>query len=704
MAAASASALSLGGARGNVLLGGQVDLTFEVQPDPGADVATSCISAKVVSGDTQIGDAKVRVVPVPEMRGQPSAVRVLANVTVDEPVLRVTLSGGCTGKITRTYTFLPEPPTATTRLGASVNAAPVPLRSGRATDSGQGAPLAALDRQEAPAASTLPLDKKSTAADATRRSAVTPPDKRVVPVRPPRNGDRGTPAKAMSAAAASAPRSRLVVEPLDTWLDDPVLLRSVPQLLTTPPELPTAERAQAALLWKSLNIRPQDLQQEAERLVVVQADLMALRASASSEQAAAAQLRQQLEMAEQQRFPASLVYALGSLLLAALLLLVWIGLRVRRSSDKAVRAWRDSVALETIPIDPPGVSEKTSERMAPTGNAWMPPETLRPPLEPELAAAPDLVTTVPVKNNVAIVPAPLVAKPSGPPSSRVLHIVNPEELFDIQQQAEFFISVGEHQQAIAVLKNHIAEHQETSPLAYLELLRLFHTLSRVDDFSQLRAQFMQSFNAQVPEFVGFHRTGRRLYHYKSALAQIEALWTSPSVLTLLERFLFRREGAHVIEPFDLAAYDDLLLLLSIAQTTPASARGEPPPRQRTTPFEESGTDSSWNETPESIMNLEDLPLDSLTASLEFDFDLQPLQRLENLGAAGVTPLARVGLDSQGVPLDLELLDDSPHLTISDLPPVPVTAPPVAGQAVGFGMDNDLIELSLDLEQKKPPSY
>ncbi len=705
IAAASAYALSLGGSQGNVLLGGQVDLTFEVQPDPGADVATSCISAKVVSGDTQIGDAKVRVVPDPEMRGQPSAVRVLANVTVDEPVLRVALSGGCAGKVTRTYTFLPEPPTSNARSGTFVNTAPVALRSGVSSESGQGASLASLSQQAAPppATSTLPLGKQVSASETTRRSSVTPPVKRAVPVRLLRNSERVTLAKASPADVVAAPRSRLVIEPLDTWLDGPVSLRSSLQLMITPPELPTLERDQAALLWKSLNIHPQDLQQDAERLRVVQADLVALRASAGSEQAAAAKLRQQLEVAEQERFSASIVYFLGSLLLAALLLLVWMGLRIRSSSDKAVQAWRDSVALETTHMDPSGGPEHIPQRVAPTGNAWMPPETLRPLIEPEHTAAPDVVTMVPIKNTLAVVPAPLVVKASDPSSSRVLHIVNPEELFDIQQQAEFFISVGEHQQAIDVLKNHIAAHRETSPLAYLELLRLFHTLSRVDDFSQLRMQFMQFFNARVPDFVGFHRTGRMLYHYEDALVQIEAQWTSPSVLGLLERFLFRREGIQLIEPFDLAAYDDLLLLLAIAQTTPATDRGAPPPRKRTTPLAEVGTKLSWNEVPEPIVNQDDLLLDSLAASLEFDFDLEPLQRSADASFIGVTPLIPAPITAPGsydMPLDLDL-SEPPHLTLSDLPPVAVTLSPAQGQAVGFGMDNDLVELSLELGQKKP---
>ena len=284
------------------------------------------------------------------------------------------------------------------------------------------------------------------------------------------------------------------------------------------------------------------------------------------------------------------------------------------------------------------------------------------------------------------------------------HIVNPEELFDIQQQAEFFVSVGEHQQAIEVLKNHIAEHRQTSPLAYLELLRLYHTLSRVDEFAQLRTQFMQSFNAQVPEFAGFHRTGRMLYHYTDALAEIEAEWTTPAVLGLLEKFLFRRTGAEAVEPFDLAAYDDLLLLLAIAQTTPASARGAAPPRKRTTPLAPPRSETLVAPAaPAPVALHDDQPLDSLAASLEFEFAMKAQQEPEPVCSAATPsrPAAAVGEDSRGIPLDLDL-SEPPHLTLSDLPPVPVTAPPPAGQPVGFGMENDLMELRLELEQMKKP--
>lgn len=472
------------------------------------------------------------------------------------------------------------------------------------------------------------------------------------------------------------------------------------------------QRAQAIALWKALNAQPEALLKDSEQLKTLESEAAALRAQAAKDRAAAAQLQQQLELAEQERFPATIVYALEALLALALLLAAWMWMRLRKASQHAVRAWGDSVALGSRDT---AAAEEALGLARDPGDSWLPSDTQPvPDEEAPSATGPSAPVTVPAPSPVPVVAAaarpPLVSAPVPLPSpaaaSASLHIVNPEELFDIQQQAEFFISVGEHQQAIEVLKNHIAEHRETSPLAYLELLRLYHTLSRVDEFAQLRAQFMQFFNAQVPEFSGFHRTGRMLYHYTDALADIEALWTSPEVLGLLETLLFRRTGAESVEPFDLAAYDDLLLLLSIAQTTPASARGEPPPRKRTTPLapprvEALVAESMIAPAPVSaVLQRDDAPLDSLAASLEFDFGaMPPRPAAGNNNAPVSTAPATIGNDSGHAPLDLDLSEPL-HLTLSDLPPVPVTPPPPSGQAVGFGMENDLMELRLELEQMK----
>lgn len=709
--ATGASALSLGGSRGAVVLGAPVDLTFEVQPDAGSDVASSCVAASLVAGDTPISDNRVRVTPVPEMRGRASAVRVQAAVAVDEPVLTVTLTAGCTGKTTRTYTFLSELPAALARSASPVDVTRLPQTANSAVGSARVPQVAQPDQAVAP---TPPR---------TASASSTPPPARAqarAPVRPPAR-PRAAP-KPAAAAPQPAARNRLVVEPLDTWLDSPVALRASRELFAAPSDQPSAQRDEAAALWKSLNAQPQDLQQDSDRLKKLEADAAALKAQADRDRAAAVQLQQQLELAEQERFPAMVVYVLGGLLLLALLLAAWTWTRLRKVSEKAVQAWRDSVALGNR--DALAAHDAAMGLSPHPGDTWTPSDALPTPsgLVPVSAPVPvqeRFVSTSPAVTGAAALtpttappPPPTPLAPPRPPaaapvsawasaSASALHIVNPEELFDVQQQAEFFVSVGEHQQAIEVLRKHIAQHRESSPLAYLELLRLYHTLSRVDEFTQLRKQFMLSFNAQVPEFTGFHRTGRMLYHYTDSLAEIEAEWTSPNVLMLLEKLLFRRTGAEAVEPFDLAAYDDLLLLLSIAQTTPASARGEPAPRKRTTPLAPPRTETLVAEptaTPLVGRRKEDLPLDSLAASLEFDFDLVPAQVAESLKGT-TAPAVLDPATTRGMPLDLDL-SEPPHLTLNDLPAVPVTSPPAAGQAVGFGMDNDLVELRLELEQRK----
>jgi len=714
--AAGAWALSLGAGRGAVVLGAPVDLSFDVQPDPGSDVASSCVTARLVAGDSPVADAKVRVTPLPDMRGHSPAVRVQAAIAVDEPVLTVTLSAGCSGKTTRSYTFLSELPATVARSASPVDVAR--LSSG-ATGSAAEAPRVAAQGSapgpralaSAPAAvPVLPSPSQESAPPPAAAARARAPAARA-PAQPPARSAVRPPAKSAPATTQPAHRARLVVEPLDLWMDRPVALRPSSELQLIPSDESSAQRAQAAALWKSLNIQPEDIDRDGGRLKALEAEMAALRAQAIRDRESAAQAQQQLQQALDDRFPATVVYVLGGLLLAALLLVAWTWTRLRSASEKAVRAWRDSVAV--MGAREAAAHEEELGLTPHPGDTWVPSETLptpqdpavpsvRQPLAPASGAAllvPQFVDTSPVVTGSAPLSAP-PAQPPAPATARKpdLHIVSPEELFDIQQQAEFFVSVGEHQQAIQVLKNHIADRGDVSPLAYLELLRLYHTLSRVEEFGQLRKQFMQSFNAQVPEFAVFHRTGRMLYHYTDALAEIEAEWTSPSVLALLERLLFRREGGGTVERFDMAAYDELLLLLAIAQTTPASARGAPPPRRRTTPLAPDRKDAVVMQEPPAAAAAvpaakAEVPLDSLAASLEFE--LEELSRHAPAEAEQVP-----GADTRGASLDLDL-SEPPHLTLSDLPPVPVTTPPPAGQAVGFGMNNDLMELRLELEQQEP---
>lgn len=734
--AAGASALSLGASRGSVVLGSPLDLTFDIQPDAGSEVSSSCVIASVKSGDNFLGDAQVRLTPLA------AGVRVQTQSAVDEPVVQVTLTAGCTGRTTRTYTFLSDPPQATQRAarslagGAPSVSVPLVVETGR-------------DRSVPPVVEIATAPSKGS-------QKVRPPEstpslrKEVRPSPRAEGGDKQSTRSSRTAIAKAPDRPRLVMEPLDTWLEVPLTLRSTLELPQAPASGSNPQREQAAALWRNLNRDPQAPVEDVDALRKLEGELTQLQARTTRDQAAAVELQRQLDEAEGRVEP-WIVYALAGALVAALGGMVWMWRRsgqTAANAASAARSWRESVAVSKRKSEPKDVVELERLEEVPSHPAdrWGRPISPSAGTGPVSAASSVDILLEPEHDTLAgagFVQTPVVTGDSAAPAPQ--HIINPEELFDIQQQAEFFVSVGEHDQAVEVLRQHIAEHEETSPVAYLELLRLYRTLSRAADFNVLRQRFMRHFNAQVPEFASFDRHGKSLDQYLDALAEIEAQWSSPEVLNVLEKHMFYRSGEGRKTPFDLAAYDDLLLLLAIAQTTPASARGSPPPRKRTTPrpqsFEAAAAHALSALTPLSPMDTTpDFPLDSLAAALEFGFEppapptppVSPVVEQEvslqeadaamgpetmpqapllaDLVVSAPAPLAgasrvyrpasTVAAPASTFTLDIDLSDPVP-ITISDLPPVPVTPPPPPGQPVGFGSSNDLMELSLELEPLKP---
>jgi len=163
-------------------------------------------------------------------------------------------------------------------------------------------------------------------------------------------------------------------------------------------------------------------------------------------------------------------------------------------------------------------------------------------------------------------PIPLAADQAEfAPSQSASRSVATEELFDIQQQADFFISLGEDEQAIKLLRDHVAESQVPSALTYLDLLKIYHRLGRQEAYEQLRVDFNALFNAGAPAFEQFSDEGRGLEFYERALGRIQALWPEPLVLDVIEQSIFREADDPQSEVFDLEAYRELLLLYALAK-------------------------------------------------------------------------------------------------------------------------------------------
>ncbi|NJM43511.1 MAG: hypothetical protein HC858_05175 [Brachymonas sp.] len=146
-----------------------------------------------------------------------------------------------------------------------------------------------------------------------------------------------------------------------------------------------------------------------------------------------------------------------------------------------------------------------------------------------------------------------------------------EELFDIQEQADFFMSLGQPEQAIEVLQNHISDNVETSAVAYMDLFDIYHRTNRAKDYTQLREEFNRVFNAQVPDFQHFGQYSKGLEAYPDALAQIQRYWPGPQSLEMIEEMIFRQPDA-TSQPFDMQAYRELMLLYTLAKTSTSQAR------------------------------------------------------------------------------------------------------------------------------------
>jgi hypothetical protein len=138
------------------------------------------------------------------------------------------------------------------------------------------------------------------------------------------------------------------------------------------------------------------------------------------------------------------------------------------------------------------------------------------------------------------------------------HNFNADTLVDIRQQADFLAKLGKVDEALEILEKGIHANPVESPMLYLDLLVIANNFSRKTDFRQFRAEFEKLFNATVPEFALFRDEGRKLDAYPALLEHINGQWDSPNVLDVIEACILRDPDATESDPFDLAAFRELV--------------------------------------------------------------------------------------------------------------------------------------------------
>lgn len=143
--------------------------------------------------------------------------------------------------------------------------------------------------------------------------------------------------------------------------------------------------------------------------------------------------------------------------------------------------------------------------------------------------------------------------------------VKVEEISDVTQEAEFWISMNDPQRAIEILAAQEQVEQPDSPVPWLFLLDLYRTVKEREKYDVLRDRFIVFFNANIPEFDTdlSQVPSRQLEDFPHLMQKICDGWSSNGIIPYLESLLVDdRDGKRA--GFDLPVYRDILMLLGIA--------------------------------------------------------------------------------------------------------------------------------------------
>lgn len=550
----NSAALTLGRMRGAAWVGQTLNLAIPVEFEADESQTSPCFEAEVFHADTKLAPNRVRVLLQAAPQSQTALVQVVTTVAVDEPVVTVYLHAGCTNKTSRRYVLLAElaEEVVTSVAAPVVPVPPVAAESSRPPGSAASATATpAVPRIAAPAE---PVQRRPPA-----------PKKPASPAAQP-SGTAGPAAAAPAVSAKLADAAKRKKQPDELRIPAPAAGGA--RLRLDPIELLTERVAQ--LESASSTAPSADALSDAQRLQKFETDVKALLALAVKNERGMLELRERLQKAEAERYDNPLVYGLVLLLLACLVAVIYLWKQQGGGTPGGSDWWHGSTRVgdeaeagrfertHAATIQPDSSKSAAVEQVDLNLEALIPDVQTVPSKasEPELQAAGDALPAVMPSGEVG---RGVAANWAG--SSRA---INSGALFDVRHQAEFFMSLGQTDQAIQVLQGRIRKGGGGSPLIYLDLLKIYHSLGMKEEYNRCREDFNRLFKGRVPDYAGFRDEGRNLDAYPQVLAPIALLWPSPDVLPVMESCIFRDASDGLDDYLDLAAFRDMVLLHAVA--------------------------------------------------------------------------------------------------------------------------------------------
>jgi pilus assembly protein FimV len=526
-------------------------------------------------------------------------VRVQTTQALDEPVIGVNLTVGCTAKLTRRFVVLADPP----GMGAAPAAALSPVPTVAAPASVAAGLLAAGAVTASPAAggtatAAAPArNSRAAVATAAPRAAAKvarPAAKRAAPAVAKAGPPTPTAPTVAAAPAPSNPRLRLDFA-------EPPLPSGAPVATVTAAAAANAasaaaanaavEQALSAVAQAASAARGAALAASAaaDRITGLERTVEQLRSEAKSSRDVTTQLRDRLAQTDGPDRWTALLMTLAGLLAA---LSAWLAWRLGRAQGQRQQGWSQAMSPDAQGNPATAAATLAASRL-PTGA--MPfsstVEPTLPPLSghsrPGRQSVPAWPPASPAQNSFAPYNPDSTPPDTWPPKftdnggqeGAVMRTqphprhavdlevaardVSIEELIDLEQQAEFFVVLGQDDAAIDLLVDHLRSTGGSSPLPYLKLLEIYRRRGDHPAYERMRARFNHRFNAYAPDWDTDLLHGRSLDDYASVMPRLLQVWPRPlDAMAELEALLFRKSRG---ELFDLPAYREVLFLYSLAR-------------------------------------------------------------------------------------------------------------------------------------------
>jgi pilus assembly protein FimV len=584
-------ALGLGPVRAQAYLGQPLDATIVVQLAAGETLTDRCVSAAVTAGETVVPADQVTTTFVAPP-GFEARIRVRTWVAVDEPVVTVQVTAGCERAVTRQFTVFVDPPPTAVALepaaparspdlpampavegrppppearAAAGGVAPPPRPSGRRSAGAVQRP--AEPAAEAPAVATV--DRSRAQAVAAAPTVQAPSETKAERAQAQRSSTGAV------ARGEGVPQLKLDSAVVASASGEAALARATQQkeeaMATAKIAVDAAEAANAAAAQRVADVETQ-LTQARKELAEAKQAFERMRAE---QEAKASSLPDPYTIA--------LAAACGVLLVIAGLLFM----RLRRTDEERLQAWLK---------DPSRFSRHSEfDTVAPVTQQFADfPRTVSPGVVPPVAPP------APVATPPAIAPVRAAAHQDGAAPTRFGETqassgdelepvpqpqdISIEELLDVEQQAEFFLVLGQDDAAVDLLNSHVMSSGGASPLPYLKLLEIFRRIDDPASYERTRKRFNARFNGVAPEWGADPNAGRSLDGYADVMRRLERVWPEPvDAMTELQTLLFRNDSNLL---FDLPAYRDIMLLFTIARDLhDSSAKSSPVPVDVLLPLE-----------------------------------------------------------------------------------------------------------------------